>query len=159
MTVVGGDGRDTGIGNDGGDVISTLGGDDTLNGGAGDDVLFGGDGNDIIYGGLGNDALFGGDGNDTLYPGRGSNALHGGKGEDTYTIEYLEGVHTITDFDNSEDNIQINAQEYRLIESIASAGLNTQVEIILSDNGSPKGSIIVYNNTIEDIASRIEKLM
>ena len=116
-TLSGGDGDDTLIGGAGDDTLD--GGDqkDVLEGGAGDDLLKGGRHNDTLDGGAGDDILAGGQGKDTLVGGEGDDILSGGRVDDTHTggagaatfaQSFREtGVDTITDFNPSEDTINL----------------------------------------------------
>ncbi|MEH2322143.1 MAG: calcium-binding protein [Nostoc sp.] len=125
-------------------------GDDTLDGNLGDDILNGEDGNDSLQGGPGNDVLNGGAGNDILigaYPGSllppglgETDILTGGAGADTFFLGDASNIFyddnnpttagfgdfaTITDFDSSQDQIQLKGtpQDYRLQVS----GNNTRI--------------------------------
>ena len=125
-------------------------GDDTLDGNLGDDILNGDDGNDSLQGGPGNDILNGGAGNDILigvYPGSllppgvvETDILTGGAGADTFVLGDASNIFyddnnptntgfadfaTITDFDSSQDKIQLKGtpQDYRLQVS----GNNTRI--------------------------------
>jgi len=97
--VRGGSGADTVTGGAGGDVIRGDSGNDNISGGAGNDVLLGDAGNDIIDGGSGDDHIMGGAGNDTLT---------GGSGADVFLFAGNTGNDTITDFDVSEDTIDLS---------------------------------------------------
>ncbi|MCY4067159.1 MAG: calcium-binding protein, partial [Rhodospirillaceae bacterium] len=92
-------GADTVTGGAGGDVIRGDSGNDNISGGAGNDVLLGDAGNDIIDGGSGDDHIMGGAGNDTLT---------GGSGADVFLFAGNTGNDTITDFDVSEDTIDLS---------------------------------------------------
>ena len=84
---------------------------DVLSGGSGDDILFGQGGDDILDGGSGNDILLGGEGDDILIGGLGNDILSGGVGHDEFIWRngHLDsGVDVITDFDVSEDKINIS---------------------------------------------------
>ena len=102
-------------GNSSNNLIEGLAGDDDLDSYYGNDVLKGGDGNDDLNGGYGNDSLFGdagndklagNNGNDFLTGGLGDDLLLGGAGKDTFSFNSaLEGLDTITDFNQSEKDI------------------------------------------------------
>ncbi|MDZ8227241.1 MULTISPECIES: calcium-binding protein [unclassified Nostoc] len=125
-------------------------GDDTLDGNLADDILNGEDGDDSLQGGPGNDVLNGGAGNDILigvYPGSllppgvgETDSLTGGTGADTFVLGDAANIFyddnnstntgfadfaTITDFDSSQDKIQLKGtpQDYRL----QVAGSNTRI--------------------------------
>ena len=100
----GADYLDGGIGND---YINGQGGGDEVWGGAGDDTLLGGGGNDYLGGEDGNDALYGGSGRDTLDGWDGDDTLTGGSKADTFQFYEAEGNDVITDFDTSEDMLEL----------------------------------------------------
>ncbi len=79
------------LGNSGDDRLRGDGGDDHIDGHAGDDVLDGRGGNDALHGGAGDDTLT------------------GGSGADTFVFTANFGDDTITDFDTSQDVIQIDS--------------------------------------------------
>ncbi|MDA0781250.1 MAG: putative Ig domain-containing protein [Rickettsiales bacterium] len=121
----GSEGMDYISGSEGDDLILGNGGTDLLTGGTGNDELYGGnnndgisgnEGNDLIYGGTGNDALWGDQGNDKIYGedgqdiltgGTGSDILHGGNDEDTYIFNIGDGIDTIIDEGNVNNNADI----------------------------------------------------
>ena len=107
-TLIGGAGDDTLDGGDQKDVLEGGAGDDLLIGGRQNDTLDGGAGDDILAGGQGKDTLVGGEGDDILSGGRGDDTLTGGAGADTFAQSFGEtGVDTITDFNPSEDTINL----------------------------------------------------
>ena len=97
--ILGGSGADTLNGGAGADLIRGGSGADTIDGGAGADIIFGGSGADTIDGGAGDDVIFGGSGDD---------ALTGGEGADTFVFAPGDGNDTITDFNTSEDTINLS---------------------------------------------------
>ncbi|UJW77423.1 VCBS domain-containing protein [Rhizobium sp. SL42] len=114
----GGSGDDAIYGMGGDDFLDGWTGNDFLDGGAGDDTLYGYDGNDVLLGGAGNDflsgesgndILVGGSGNDDLSGGTGIDYLTGGAGSDTFILSDLNAVDVITDFNASEDMIDLTA--------------------------------------------------
>ncbi|EHS50042.1 type 1 secretion target domain-containng protein, partial [Rhizobium sp. PDO1-076] len=114
----GGSGDDAIYGMGGDDFLDGWTGNDFLDGGAGNDTLYGYDGNDVLLGGAGNDflsgesgndILVGGSGNDDLSGGTGVDYLTGGAGSDTFILSDLNAVDVITDFNASEDTIDLTA--------------------------------------------------
>ena len=107
-TLIGGAGDDTLDGGDQKDVLEGGAGDDLLKGGRQNDTLDGGAGDDILAGGQGKDTLVGGEGDDILSGGRGDDTLTGGAGADTFVQSFnTTGADTITDFDPSQDTINL----------------------------------------------------
>uniref|UniRef100_UPI000B1F4C73 calcium-binding protein n=1 Tax=Azotobacter vinelandii TaxID=354 RepID=UPI000B1F4C73 len=91
---------------------------ETLEGTAGNDVLSGTGAHELILGLAGNDRLDGGAGDDTLDGGAGRDTLTGGAGADTFRFSAREDSHRtdsasftdlITDFDASQDRIDLSA--------------------------------------------------
>ncbi|MCC5642897.1 calcium-binding protein [Nostoc sp. CHAB 5824] len=151
------------FGNTVNNTLNGGGGNDTLDGSNGNDILNGGDGNDSLQGGPGNEVLNGGSGNDILIgafpgsplpPGLGeTDNLTGGAGVDRFILGDAENVFyddnnttnpgfgdlaTITDFDFSQDRIELNgtSQDY-LLQII---GSNTR--IFLDKLGAEQDEII-----------------
>jgi serralysin len=109
-SLTGGDDDDTLIGGLGSDSLSGDAGNDSLDGGGANDTLLGGGGNDTLLGGDGNDSLDGGGANDRLIGGLGNDTLTGGLGADRFVYNNSnEGPDTITDFNVSQDFIQVSA--------------------------------------------------
>ncbi len=128
----GGEGNDAMSGGEGNDLLYGAEGDDTIEGGEGNDYLLGGFGSDEMHGGSGNDTIdgtfaagdpefgpfdedvadniFGGDGDDHIFLGE-NDVATGGAGADIFEsgtyIETEEAAGTVTDFDPSEDVIQL----------------------------------------------------
>jgi len=117
----GGNGNDIIYAGTGNDVVIGGAGNDHLYGQAGNDELYGDKGNDYIKGGAGDDLIFGGEGNDTIYGGGGNDSLTGGTGSDKFVYSVLnEGTNTITDFNTSEDKLDLHA----LFASLGCGGTN-----------------------------------
>ena len=120
-TLSGGDGNDSLYGGDGDDVLKGQKHADSLVGGRGNDTLYGGNGRDIgelgsgddlwidtgETGYTGSDSVRGGDGNDTIKSAGGNDTLTGDSGADTFIFTGAIGDRIITDFDPSEDILQI----------------------------------------------------
>ena len=107
-TLTGGGGIDFLLGGGGADTIYGGTGDDWIRGGSGDDTIEGGEGNDIILGDAGDDTIDAGEGNDTIIDGGGDDTLTGGTGADTFAFLPGRGSDTITDFDTSDDQIDLS---------------------------------------------------
>ncbi|MDO6732141.1 hypothetical protein Q4577_19070 [Marinovum sp. 2_MG-2023] len=121
---VGGEGEDTVSYADSGFVVVDLE-DSTANGGAATgavfagiqhlvgsnqaDDLFGDGENNSILGGGNNDNLNGRDGDDTLDGGTGNDTLTLGSGADSVVVRLGMGNDTVTDFDLSEDSLDLSA--------------------------------------------------
>lgn len=106
----------------GDDLIDGGAGNDTLFGGAGNDTLAGGTGDDLLYNGGGNDIVGGGAGADTLWGGGGHDTLTGGEGADVFAFTSTGGDDTVTDFDTSEDTLDLREAG---ITDLASAATET----------------------------------
>ena len=107
-TVTGGAARDIVRGGSGADTISGGGGGDVLRGGSGNDNISGDAGNDVLLGDADNDIIDGGEGDDHIAGGTGDDTLTGGAGSDTFLFRGNSGNDTITDFDVSEDTIDLS---------------------------------------------------
>lgn len=101
-----GGGDDRAFGRSGNDVIDGGDGSDRLFGNRGDDDIWGGDDDDFLFGGTGDDNLFGNRGNDLLVGGFGDDTLTGGADNDIFRFGLFSGSDTITDFVESEDELQ-----------------------------------------------------
>ena len=150
-----GDGNDSVDGDDGRDVMFGGDGNDTLSGGADDDVIQGGSGTDVRMGGAGNDVLdgtFGQNGQDTdasdiLIGGEGDDIIKlgaadmamGGEGADTFISGgYADNAAMISDFDPSED----------VIEIIYDPDTNGDPIVTVEDFADGSGANIVLNGDI-----------
>ncbi len=99
-----------------------------INGEAGNDILWSSGGTDTIDGGAGNDSLFGGTGNDNLT---------GGIGTDTFQFTATADSDVITDFDLTDDAIQLfyrNFDNHTYDSLSLSGGILTWSTGIDSDN-------------------------
>ena len=120
-TIMSGGGDDLIYAGSGKDLVYAGSGNDTIFGEAANDTIYGGSGHDFINGGNGNDSLFGEAGNDTLIGGQGEDYLVGGAGndvltgdggssnQDTFFYDDNFGDDIITDFDLSDDILEIKA--------------------------------------------------
>ena len=144
----GGKGNDILYGGKGNDILYGRKGDDTLYGENGNDTLYGENGDDELYGGCGRDLLIGGKGDDLLDGGPGINTLRGGPGFDIFipgpgvntrvpTSEYT----TIEDFNNKEDKILLNRNNFEALKDISGDILpQDQFQVIQNYNGGNKRS-------------------
>lgn len=105
----GGSGRDTLLGGKGQDYAAGGSGKDTTKGGNGADIAKGGAGNDKLFGGAGADKLYGQGDHDRLDGGKGNDLLNGGDGKDVFVFRKGTGTDKITDFDRSEDRLELDA--------------------------------------------------
>ena len=105
-----------------------------INGGAGNDVLWGSNGNDTINGGEGDDTIFGGYGIDTLT---------GGDGSDVFQFTASSGVGVITDFDLTNDTMQLF---YRISDNHSNSDLSFNNGVLTWDSGAEFGNVSVYLN-------------
>lgn len=156
----GGSGRDTLNGGTGSDLLSGDAGDDQLEGGGGNDVLLGGSGDDDLAGDAGSDLLLGGSGDDLLDGGSGSDILDGGSGDnivttgsgnDTVRISDPDGSTVITDFDPTQDTLDLRA-----LTGVASLGDLSIVQsgdaVIITGDGFA-GSVTIEGVTVDDMTS------
>ena len=179
--IKGGNGKDTIDGGEGNDAISGGGGRDLLSGGTGDDNLDGGARRDTLTGGLGNDSLNGNAGNDKLVGvdlsslnadsgfGAGEvDILTGAAGSDTFVLGDENRVYyddgdsltrgdsdfaLITDFDSSEDFIQLqgSADLYSLDFFTSGAG-TIDADLIFDPGVTARGEVIA---TLQAVSSEL----
>ncbi len=84
----------------------------TLYGQDSDDTFTGGDGSDWLFGAGGNDTLSGGAGADILSDGAGVDTLTGDAGEDLFVLSNDNQEDRITDFNPTEDKIDLSGWAY-----------------------------------------------
>lgn len=108
--LTGTDKMDNMLGQAGNDQLSGGKEFDLMDGGDGNDTVSGGDGDDNIMGGDGDDELNGDEGADYIDGGRGNDTIAGGKGGDHFSLSGNSGHDTITDFDVTEDKIDLWAE-------------------------------------------------
>ena len=107
-TLTGGGSRDYLLGGGGADTIYGGAGSDRIRGGSGNDTIEGGEGDDIILGDAGDDIIDAGADDDTIIDEGGDDTLTGGTGEDTFAFLPGHGSDTITDFNTSDDQIDLS---------------------------------------------------
>ena len=117
-----------------------------LIGGAGSNTLGGGAGEDLITGGAGADQISGGTGDDILHDGQGSDTLTGGAGRDIFVLEADGHADTITDFDLSQDRIDLSlwgriyslsALDFEALPDGMRLSFGDEVLTVYSDTGQP----------------------
>ena len=122
------------------------GANDRIRGGSGNDTIEGGEGEDHILGDAGNDIIDAGADDDIIIDGGGDDTLTGGTGADTFAFLPSHGSDTITDFNTSEDEIDVSQFTTAITWAQLSAKLTTvtdpnnvnvvtAVQIDLSDFG------------------------
>jgi mannose-6-phosphate isomerase-like protein (cupin superfamily) len=125
-TIPGGDGDDIILGRNGQDQLFGLLGNDTLIGGSNEDLLDGCEGDDLLSSRESNDILSGGLGNDTLTGGIGYDTLAGGLGNDLFMLESGANTDYITDFQDTEDLIELS-EEFTFEELIITQGTDNNI--------------------------------
>ncbi len=113
---------------EGDDTLRGEGGDDMIFGGEGDDRLEGGAGDDLLMGGEGDDVLIGGEGDDLLIGGEGDDTLTGGGGADIFVFGEDSGNDTITDFDTTQDKINLRTFSQTITWDVLSTKITTVLE-------------------------------
>ena len=88
-------------------VVQGTDGNDTLIGSGVDEIFYGAAGNDIITAGAGNDILVGGAGIDKLTGGEGADVFRFSSQSDSYRNAVTNFDDTITDFDVTQDKIDL----------------------------------------------------
>jgi hypothetical protein len=109
------------------DVLAGFQGNDTLYGGGGDDLIAGGSGSDHLYGGDGSDILagYGGNGESpVIAPEGAADTLTGGAGRDYFVVFANDGADVVTDFDVSQDWIDVRRVT---LQSITQVGADTLI--------------------------------
>ncbi|WP_394180242.1 Ig-like domain-containing protein, partial [Marinomonas posidonica] len=173
--IEGGNAQDTLGGYGGSDWLEGGEGDDTLyadgrrtsyqdaddsnrvDGGAGQDTLYGSIGDDFLLGGSGDDYLDGRDGDDVLIGGQGQDTMTGGDGRDLFILtDYSQGVDTITDFNASDDALDIS----ELLDVPSSAAeeeiqayLNENLTLTTNQDGSGKLEVADSGNANHTVAN------
>lgn len=102
-----GAGNDVVYGLAGNDLIRGQEGNDSMDGMDDNDLIFGGQGHDELRGGNGSDVLLGGPGNDIVDGELGTDYVSGGEGNDVYRFTSLDEIVVITDYDPSQDRIEL----------------------------------------------------
>lgn len=110
--IFGDDGDDVMTGGAGSDLMHGGGGADRIDGGDDDDLLIGFWGDDVIIGGAGRDRIFGNSGDDILTGGTGNDRLTGQFGADTFVHAPGDNNDGVTDFDPTEDLIDLTAHNF-----------------------------------------------
>ena len=129
-TIAAGGGHNNIYGMEGDDTLRGEGGNDWIFGGEGADTLEGGAGRDFLMGGEGDDTLDGGEGDDFLIGGEGDDTLTGGGGADTFVFGEDSGDDTITDFDTTQDKINLRTFSQTITWDV----LSTKITAVTDDN-------------------------
>ena len=140
------------LGQDGDDNLDGRAGDDILSGGTGNDTEHGGDGNDAIYGDDGDDVIDGGAGNDAIDGGVGTDTLTGGAGADTFVFFVGSGHDVVTDFDVSQDVIDLSQTDG--VSSYSAAQVDGDVVVTLT----PDDTITLKNVSLSLLTAAQFKL-
>ncbi|MBL4837102.1 MAG: VCBS domain-containing protein [Kordiimonadaceae bacterium] len=112
----------------------------------GADTLSGTSSADLIDGLAGNDSIDGNDGNDTIVGGADNDTLSGGSGTDDFIFDANWGTDTITDFDSSNEILDLSATGLLFTDlTITQSGLDTLIE------DSSGNSILLENTAVTDI--------
>ncbi len=85
---------------------------------SGNDILVGLVGNDVIDGGTGNDRIFGNSGADIITGGLGNDRLTGQQGPDTFVHDVGDGRHRITDFNVTEDLLDLTGHGFANFDEV-----------------------------------------
>ncbi|WP_281501585.1 hypothetical protein [Kordiimonas laminariae] len=155
-------GADTFSGGEGSDTLGGGAGNDTLNGGASDDILYGSTGadeltgaagDDTLFGGAGDDVLSGGEGTDRLNGGTGNDTLTGGDGSDTFVFRENSGADRITDFNTTEDSLDLRFTEtdFTDIASLQNAATEQSGGVSFDLGGG--NSLFIEDIALADLAS------
>lgn len=115
-----------------------------LTGTAGDDYFDGKGGNDIIDGG---------DGNDVIFDGAGSGRLTGGTGSDIFQFTATAGSDVITDFNLTDDSIQLY---YRATDKHTNADLDLTNGVLTWDVDNTNTNIVIDLSTTVDSSNLSE---
>lgn len=169
-TLRGGKGNDDIDGGTGDDLIRGQNGNDTLGGGADNDKLWGGSGSDSITGGTGNDTINGEDGSDTLIGGDGDDILSGGAnddrleggsgnddltggdGADTFIFGAASGNDTVSDFNASEDSLDLSGNGITdLLGAAAETTQDGDAGVLIDLGGG--NSVFLVGLTLTDLGS------
>ncbi len=138
------------------DQISGGEGDDTVFAGGGNDDISGGEGDDLLFNGSGFDIIDGGEGNDTIFGGAGSDTITGGEGRDEFVFVDGNGNDRITDFNISEDILDLSETEFDFanlsdLQSRATNTLRGNFMGVLIQTGDGD-SIFIERLSVDDLA-------
>jgi len=141
---------------------------EVINAGIGDDIvdltssnfilanaieINGEDGNDILWGSNGNDTINGGEGDDTIFGGTGSDTLTGGTGSDIFQFTATAGSDVITDFNLTDDSIQLY---YRATDKHTNADLDLTNGVLTWDVDNTNTNIVIDLSTTVDSSNLSE---
>lgn len=144
LALTGNDGRDRITGSN---IIAS--GDD-IAGQAGNDKLVGLVGDDQLNGGLGNDRIFGNSGDDLISGDAGNDRLTGQFGADTFIHQPGDGRDSITDFDSTQDVLDLRLHGFADIDAVRAA-LSDAARGAFLDLGGGEG-LIFENLTVAGLS-------
>lgn len=156
-SISGGDGNDTIFGGSGNDTVDAGNDDDRIFTGQGNDTIDGGDGDDTLFGGAGDDTVSGGDGADEIWAGGGNDDLSGGEGADTFVFGQNSGNDTVTDFNASEDvlNLEFAPTDFTSLAEVTAAASETtqggQSGVLIDLGGSQ--SVFIQGINLSDLTA------
>ena len=148
----GGGGNDTLNGDAGNDRLKGGSRDDLMNGSTGNDKLVGNAGDDTLNGGSGDDKLIGGGDNDRLSGGAGNDEMRGGMGADVFVFKDNQGADTITDFDTSEDVINLKGVDRFATFADLENAANRDGDNLMIDTGR-NSDILLLNVALDDLSA------
>jgi len=143
---------------------------EVINAGIGDDIvdltssnfilanaieINGEDGNDILWGSNGNDTINGGEGDDTIFGGTGSDTLTGGNGTDIFQFTATAGSDVITDFNLTDDSIQLY---YRATDKHTNADLDLANGVLTWDVDNTSNDVAIDLSTTVTSTDKLDDL-
>lgn len=132
-----------------GDVLSGI---EDVNGSAFGDLLRGDAEANTLFGAGGGDVLIGEGGNDVLVGGTGGDVLNGGAGNDAFFFRNETGTDTITDFDQSGDDVLIFSgfSTSVTVNDLTFTAINGGADTLVTA-ANWQGSVVLQNTTFSVI--------
>ena len=109
---------------------------DAIFGLGGNDLLVGLVGDDVINGGTGNDRIFGNSGADTISGGLGNDRVTGQQGADTFVHGVGDGRDKITDFNVTEDLLDLTAHGFASFAAVQAEMSDESGDALINLTGS-----------------------